>query len=110
MSLRQSLSEALTVLGKDADEVAGRLQAMGFTGRPSLPRECPVARYLRESLHRRVAVGGTFCVTGAGDVPLPPPVMDFVARFDAGGYPGLVDDAPHEAGCPAERDDCICER
>ena len=38
------------------------------------------------------------------------PLMALMEKFDAGDYPRLVDDAPHEAGCPAERGACTCER
>ena len=111
MSLQQSVVEALTALGRDADEVAERLKALGFTGRPSIVGDCPVARYLRASLHHRIAVGSWSCSWGSGGhFPLTPAVSDFVLRFDDGIYPELVDDAPHEDGCPAQSDACTCER
>ena len=113
MSAEQPLLDALAALGQDADEIAGRLKDLGYRGRRSVPGDCPVAHYLRESFHRRVRIGSTFCSVGGANFvqfPLPPAVMEFVDRFDGGAYSWLVDDAPHEDGCPADRDDCMCER
>ena len=78
-----------------------------------MPGDCPVARYLQASVHRHVGIGSTMCSVGTANFvqfPLPSAVMEFVDRFDGGAYSWLVDDAPHEDGCPATEDACICPR
>lgn len=95
MSLEQSLFQALTVLGQTADEVADRLYAMGFRGRQRDPADCPLARYLAESLYSAVLLSaGHSCVvdqTGAAlQFKLPGPCQVFIGAFDAGKWPQLV--------------------
>ena len=114
MSLEQSLMEALVVLGSSADEVADRLAVLGFTGQRAVPDDCPVARYLKETLHRDdVEVSSSLCDIGEFfSFPLPEAVVNFLHRFDEEDkYPLLVDQAvAHAPECPAEADNCICTR
>lgn len=113
MSIHQSLFEALTVLGRDADEVADRLAALGFKGRQGIDTDCPVARYLKETLrYSHVSVGSFFCYVGGIEFPLPEAVVDFTRRFDEDEkYPLLVDDTlAHAPECPNLPDSCTCER
>ena len=89
MSLQQSVMQALIVLGSSADEVADRLAALGFKGQRGVNGDCPVARYLRESLHtRRISIGCFFVYVGGFEFFLPDAVRDFIRRFDVEGkYP-----------------------
>ena len=112
MSLHQSLMEALVVLGRDADEVADRLAALGFKGRRAMADDCPLTHYLRATLGRRdVSVGSFNVAVAAVDFPLPEAVIEFLERFDEDEkYPLLVDDAlAHAPECPNLLDHCICE-
>ena len=108
--IQRKLFEALTVLGASAQEVAGRLQAMGYTGRRDIMGDCPVARYLRETVRRTVVVGSTYCQVDNTEFPLPEAVQAFVHEFDAGKHPTLVDAVEHEPACPRLPDQCCCER
>ena len=111
--IAQSVMEALVVLGSSADEVADRLAALGFKGQRGVSGDCPVARYLRDSLHtRQVSVGCFFCQVQGSEFWLPEAVRDFTRRFDVEGkYPLLEDDAlAHAPECPNLPDTCTCER
>lgn len=112
MNLQQTLMESLIVLGSSADEVADRLAALGFKGRRNATGECPLARYLTETLRRRVCVGTIEVYPDPGGenaFPLPLACRDFVAGFDEGKWPLLEDDAlAHAPECPNLPDDCRC--
>ena len=108
--IQQKLFEVLTVLGSSADQVADRLAAMGFTGRQSVVGDCPVARYLRETVRRTAVMGAKHCLVDNIAFPLPEAVQAFVHEFDSGAYPTLVDAVEHEPACPRLPDQCLCER
>ena len=110
MSLAQSLMQAVVVLGRDADEVADRLTALGFKGRRNVAGDCPLARYLAETLRMRVQVGTVDMLTWATVFPLTSACRDFVAHFDMGKWPLLEDELAHAPECPNLPDTCICER
>ena len=108
--IQQKLFEALTVLGASAQEVADRLAAMGYTGQMCVRVDCPVARYLRETVRRTAEVGSAYCLVDNTEFPLPEAVQAFVHEFDSGAYPTLVDAVEHEPACPRLPDQCLCER
>ena len=108
--IQQKLFEALTVLGASAQEVADRLAAMGYKGQMCVRVDCPVARYLRETMRRTAVVGSAHCLVDHTEFPLPEAVQAFLYEFDFGAYPTLVDAVEHEPACPRLPDQCLCER
>jgi len=108
MSIHQSLYQALAILGSSADEVADRLYEMGFRGRPFDSGDCPMTRYLSETIHLKVSVGTDLVEIGPFCYPLPEPCSEFIHLFDAGKWPLLVEEARHAPECPNLPDDCRC--
>lgn len=89
------LTNQLTALGGTRDEVAQTLTDGGYRGRMSDSSECPVARYLKSLGY---LVSSTFMYTSVmtadGDsvmITTPTAVIKFMAEFDRGAYPRLVD-------------------
>lgn len=87
-----------------ADHLATWLLRHGIRGRRAESRECPLARLARQAISSRagavrigigsLGVGGCPCGCGAGvsmSIPLPLVAMEFIARFDHGHYPALID-------------------
>lgn len=110
MSVEQSLFQALAVLGSTPDEVADRLYEMGFRGRPNVYTDCPLARYLKETLHYRWVGVSTLEIEISSGVLFHTPHVcgEFVELFDAGKWPLLVEEARHAPDCPNLPDDCRC--
>ena len=86
----------LTRLGATADDVAAALGAAGVRARRGhATYHNPVVRYVNRTLDlgaRLEVHGATLAVHRGGTwiaIPLPPPVQDFLGRFDAGAYPHL---------------------
>lgn len=90
----------LQLLGLTADEVADSLRVAGVKGKRVSTISCPVVTYLRRKLPG-YAIYATQSVvdwapidspplSGIGEtVMIPPPVRDFIKRFDLGDYPDL---------------------
>jgi hypothetical protein len=73
--------------------VAARLESEHCAGHRSDGSSCPVARWVRHITGHRVEVYATTWHSGpSGWIDLPSVVRDFVADFDAGCYPALIDD------------------
>jgi hypothetical protein len=82
----------LRALGESPDEVAASLLALGCRGMPAQHSSCPVARYMLARGFEGAAVDNRRMEWDDGRrVVLPPPVFDFVRRFDQGEYPALVE-------------------
>ena len=112
MSMERSIFQALIVLGTSADEVADRLAALGFKGRRGVAGDCPLARYLTETLRRRVHVGTieVYPLGWTNGFLLPSACRDFVALLDEGKWPLLEEEVAHAPECPNLPDFCTCER
>lgn len=89
----------LAALVKDATTTAhitARLAAAGVTGIPRQCGHCPISVYLQQVSHgRNVYVGGEhITIPPRGSVwlelPTPPILREFMARFDIGEIPELV--------------------
>ena len=86
---------SLGKLGGSADEIAGRLLALGYKGVGHSPYQFPVARYLREQFPEfGWAAGKQQLVARTGGCverfDTPPEVAAFMRRFDSGRLPDLV--------------------
>lgn len=120
--LKRDSNALLAGLGDGPDQVAESLQASGVRGVPKDNRTCAVALYVSALLGseprvRAVSVGhcsmALTIVTAADHRPagrlqvqLPKPVRQFVAAFDDGRYPQVVDEKapdPTAAGVAASR-------
>jgi hypothetical protein len=88
-------------LGSNGPEVARRLADLGIRGVPNHQSECPLARLLSAAVGcdpvvARVRVSNSFVRLRKASgwpwvrVELPPAVTEFVAAFDAGRHPSLV--------------------
>jgi hypothetical protein len=111
--LKKRTNALLAGLGTSADEVARSLGQAGIEGVPRSNRSCAVALYLTavmggEPAVRSVAVGPCSLVinlvarddarpAGRLLVQLPKPVRQFVAAFDAGGFPAIQRERPAAA-------------
>lgn len=111
---------SLAELGDLSDTVARTLLDKGIRGTPHTNTTCPIANYLTSCGFHGVRVGMTFTKLQAEDVGdpatftsedavrevgaaqycqeehllrylLPPPVREFIERFDAGAFPELSD-------------------
>lgn len=103
-AIRRHTQDLLASLGTSASAVAAALTEAGVRGLPSNARECAVAVYLgavisADSRVRSVKVckseiqiERTGCWRRSVIVPLPDPVRQFVAAFDARSYPVLLRD------------------
>lgn len=89
-----------TDIGKTADEVAATLRACGIKGMPNTVLAFnPIVKYAvtqitADALIVDVTKGNALTITyrdwRSEAVPLPPPVMDFLDRFNRGEYPDLI--------------------
>lgn len=90
----------LADLGDTPRAVAAALRAAGITGRPESIDRDPVAYYLFANTDAAdVAVSREeICVWwpegGSTSAATPEPVAAFIAGFDAGAYPALLDARP----------------
>lgn len=91
INTNKELRDALLSLGWSADQVADTLRTRGVVGRQQTPYRCAVARGLGFDGYPR-GVCETWASIGKGMVRLPPPVREFVERFDRGEYPDLIED------------------
>jgi hypothetical protein len=112
--LKRHTRDLLFGLGDTPDAVAGALEDAGVLGVPKDNRRCAVALYLWAQMGpdprvRSVDVGHCSLLIGTAQAPeyrpsgrllvqLPKPVRQFVAAFDACGYPGVVRPAPAPDG------------
>lgn len=89
--------EALSWLGDSVEEIAEGLRARGIKGKHKDPEACPLASYLK-LWWEHVGVGRTIChadnwpngeLCPTRDLPLV--FGQFVARFDGGAFPDLID-------------------
>ena len=89
---------SLASMGATADEVASTLRTAGIRGIRNAVRVLnPIVRYLADAmlldnLFADVAGGKTLHINGGNveaDIDLPPPVIDFLHRFNRGEYPDL---------------------
>ena len=97
-----NLSALLASLGDTPDAVAATLTAAGVKGGKRKPCDCPVSNHITAQTGRPCAVGDLVCwlypVGKSGDywnavkVRAPLAVTKFVAEFDAGAYPELVEE------------------
>jgi hypothetical protein len=100
--LRRAVRDLVGSLGSNPGAIASSLIRMQVRGTPKSLNDCALARYLqvvigseptitRISVSRRAAhvsrSGRHFDLT----FKLPPSVSTFIAAFDSGGYPELVD-------------------
>jgi hypothetical protein len=90
-----ALGADLAALGDTVDEVAASLIAANITGLRCTAGQCPVSVYLSRKGYGRPQVGAYLAavegITEADrvSVTLPPAVIEFVRRFDAGDFPAL---------------------
>lgn len=94
-----TVTELLADLGGTADAVADRLRALGIKGTRHDGCSCPIANLLRsngcgtselEVSNYHVYPTGSL-IPNDQEVPqLPPPVTQFIRRFDEGVYLDLV--------------------
>lgn len=85
-------------LGDTADEVALNLERLGITGIPQNQECCAIARYLTDQGFTSAVViidewrdGLEVLASGWAGVPAPDAVAEFVAAFDQGKYPALIE-------------------
>lgn len=86
----ERVAQALADLPTEPDDIAAVFAEIGIRGLAGNACHCPVANYLRELDGVNHLVVGHGANLGAGRVPLPDHVREFVLRFDEGAYPGLV--------------------
>lgn len=92
-----SVTELLDRLAKlgSAEAIAAHLLAAGAFGRPGKARRCPLSLYVLRETGVRVYVDhlswSTVDRLPSEGGTLPPPVGEFVWRFDVGRYPELDD-------------------
>lgn len=97
----KTIGEALAVklgkLGATPDEIAAALTELKCTGRVGHSTLCPIANYLRKHLGwDDASVGPDNAIVFDEDIDVaratfPEAVRRFVARFDDGEYPTLVE-------------------
>jgi len=116
--LKAELGSLLRSLGDDQAQIAAQLGAMGVRGVPRDSRGCAIAVFLHAVLGADRAIDSVKVTSRKVQLKtspwwrrnlslgLPPPVRDFVACFDAGGFPSLLRDGPrpgpeasHPHGC-----------
>jgi len=90
-----SILGALAELGWTPSAIAAALRAAGITGRPDSPDRCPIACYLFENTGAADLAVSREEITvwwpgGEATAATPPPIAEFIARFDAGQYPNLT--------------------
>ena len=91
------LLTAVTALGSTAEAVADLLDAGGWVGAPNRPGACPIARYLTDVVPGAESawVTGWDILLSTSDDCLdtmtPDGVAAFLAAFDDGRFPHLVD-------------------
>ncbi len=101
-ALRRDIRQLSASLGATPETVASNLMGHDMRGIPRNQTRCPLARYLAimlrsagppfdifvsdRSVHARRPSGWHSMV-----VRLPPPVLEFMAAFDNGAYPELID-------------------
>jgi hypothetical protein len=102
--MQPRLQDAVNRLPGTAVQIAATFNELGIAGRQTSPWACPVAQYLATELGLRPgAIDGTHVSTGTSSATVvdgvdavahvffPGHVREFVARFDRGDYPGLVE-------------------
>lgn len=97
-SVRLVISGGLEAIGRDGGGLAELLEGMVCLGKPFDPINNPIAVWLRKLGVREpmvtFTINGYFAETAAYDepvrIPLPDAMQVFMARFDAGAYPGLI--------------------
>lgn len=96
----EGLSGALAALGDEPAKVADTLLEGGHRGRPGCDASCPIAEYLgsfwpaatcsvTEDPPGGMVAEVWYSPSHTVTVPLPGAAREFVAAFDAGGYPDL---------------------
>jgi hypothetical protein len=92
-AIEAEIRHALQFLGPAPQDWAERLETEGYTGRRNSASRCPLAKYLRACLGS-IPVSVTGGEIYAGDVVVPLGVTGrlFVARFDEGRYPSLIEE------------------
>ena len=104
----RAVEAALRELGGTAREVADTLAACKVQATISDAGHCGIAEWLKYRLSAAsVTVGMGTCVVDGVDVDLPAAVVEFVAAFDDGEFPEIVDPAVPLAPClyDLDRDD-----
>lgn len=103
-SYEDSLQRLLSDMGRSSIEVADVLRRKGIKGVPGRASECPITRYLRESMPMHLTIDvysrqASARLGHAGEivawVDLPPAVLAFIDIFDgpASPWPDLVDNS-----------------
>lgn len=87
----------LEELGDTPEEIRESLGRMAIRGSAGSPRDCALARFLGRRFGEAFGVGGSLSVSRAVRWPgasceLPHPCNEFVRKFDAEGYPELLDE------------------
>src|ERR1700679_3365672 len=117
--LNRQTRELLAGLGVSPDEAAGSLEGAGVAGGPRDNGSCAIALYLRACMGadpriRSVNVGHCSLLLDTASPPeyrpsgrllvqLPKPVRQFVAAFDAPGYPTVMATPPEPKAAPGGR-------
>lgn len=84
------IEDALALLGRNRRQVAINLRKCGITGHTEDGGRCPIANYLRRTLHaQQVEVDYTYIYVDGITFTLPPHIDAFVTAFDKGDYPDL---------------------
>lgn len=95
--LARRITDRLTALGTEPDDIAGRLLTAGARGQRYSARHCPISTYLTGHTDLRLTATDTardviFAWLGSlpTSVDTPPPIQLFIRAFDRGRYPYLV--------------------
>jgi len=85
----------LAALGS-AEAIAAHLTDRGVRGRIGTLSDCPIGRLVRAEAGATDVLVGSQHVFGPGSrtEETPAPIREFIAQFDAGRWPGLVEPVP----------------
>src|SRR5258705_1293751 len=102
---RYSMAYILEQIGRlTADQLADEVRKAGIKGRPGTTYSCPLARLFRVKFQNRFIIGRNFIIRhttpGSNAVSTeysfnkaktPKGCIEFVAKFDHGDYPDIID-------------------
>lgn len=98
MDEAKKIEARLAELGSTSDEIAAKLRMEGIKGKPEEPDSCVIAKWLNVNDDGYSVYSSIFpsvhhyVWTEEGQVHhLPPVIGEFIASFDRGDYPSLIE-------------------